>query len=170
MSQDAAGHMQQALDALGFQGDPEMSATASRFVAMLGERLPAARPMLSVCASPMPGQLVAVRGIPFYSLCAHHLLPFFGTVGIAYRSGERLAGLGALPRAVQWAARRPQLQERVAADLADLLQTQLEAEGLLVRVVARHMCVEMRGAERPAEVIVETARGDAAGLRELLVG
>lgn len=171
MAGPAEQAMQEALRALGFGADVEMADTAGRFTEFLrdwhGDDAPAD---LSVCATSLPGQLVAVRDVPFHSLCAHHLLPFFGTVHIAYRAGGTLPGLGALPRVVRWAARRPQLQERLVTQVADVLEAAIQPQGLLVRAEARHLCVEMRGAESPATVVTEVVRGDASGLHALLGG
>ncbi len=164
MPDAAVAHMQKVLDSLGFVGDPEMADTARRFTEFLGELRAEGPPSVSVCASSMPGQVVAICDVPFHSLCAHHLLPFSGTVSIAYRAGERLAGLGAIPRVVRWASRQPQLQERMANALAEVLVDRLQPQGVAVRIEARHYCVEMRGSESPARVVVQAERGDVTGL------
>ncbi len=169
MGDDPAVHLRRALDALGFHGDPEMAGTPARLAEFLGSfRGAGDPPEVATCAASMPGQVVAVQGVPFHSLCAHHLLPFFGTVSVAYRAGARLAGFGAVPRVVQWAARRPQLQERLAEQIARHLAGALEAQGVLVRIQARQMCVEMRGAATTATFVVESVAGDARGLAEVL--
>lgn len=171
MAGEAEQAMRRTLEALGFGDDMEMADTAGRFTEFLrgwrGEEGPVD---LSVCATSLPGQLVAVRDVPFHSLCAHHLLPFFGTVHIAYRAAGALPGLGALPRVVRWAARRPQLQERLVLQVADAIEHAIRPRGLLVRAEARHLCVEMRGAESPASVVTEVVRGDPEGLHALLTG
>ncbi len=89
---------------------------------------------------------MVLRDLPFHSLCAHHLLPFFGTADVAYRPAERIVGLGAVPRLLKSFARRPQLQERLGQHLARELQQQLGARGVVVRLTARQLCMEMRGA------------------------
>ena len=168
MADEAQDHMQRFLDALGFVGDPEMAATAERFTQLLTEFSERPAPEVSLCAAEMPGQVVCIRRIPFHSLCAHHLLPFFGHVDVAYKAGDKLVGFGSIPRVVKWAARQPQLQERLAASIADVLIEELQPQGVLIRIEARQMCVEMRGAESPASVVVERRVGDTEGLDRLL--
>lgn len=90
--------------------------------------------------------LVAVRDIPFYSMCEHHLLPFFGTVDIVYRpQGGRVAGFGVFAQLAALYAARPQLQERLTAQIADEIMRGLGAAGVLVVVRARQLCMMMRG-------------------------
>ena len=95
--------------------------------------------------------VVAVRDIPFYSICEHHLLPFYGVAHVAYVPGEdgRVCGISKLARLVELYARRPQLQERLTAQVADALQENLSPEGVLVVVEAEHMCMTMRGVAKP---------------------
>ena len=90
-------------------------------------------------------QVVAVTGIPFHSLCAHHFLPFFGVAHVAYVPGERIVGLSKLARVVEFYARRPQVQERLTEQVIDLLDRRLAPPGALVVLQARHFCMEMRG-------------------------
>ena len=91
--------------------------------------------------------LIAVRAIPVYSICEHHLLPFFGTVHIVYRPhAGRVAGFGVFTRLVECMARRPQLQERLTADIASEIEQGLGAEGVLVVLDAQQLCMTMRGA------------------------
>lgn len=91
--------------------------------------------------------LIAVRTIPFHSICEHHLLPFFGTAHIVYRPHVgRVAGFGVFTRLVDRMARRPQIQERLTSDIADEIERGLGAEGVLVVVDAQQLCMTMRGA------------------------
>ncbi len=90
-------------------------------------------------------ETVAVTDIPFYSLCAHHFLPFYGTVHLAYVPKERLVGLSKLARVVDFYARRPQVQERMTEQIAELVEKSLHPAGTMVVVQARHFCMEMRG-------------------------
>ena len=91
--------------------------------------------------------LVAVRSISFHSVCEHHLLPFFGTAHIVYRPhAGRVAGFGVFTRLVERMARRPQLQERLTGDIARAIEQGLGAEGVLVVLDARQLCMTMRGA------------------------
>jgi GTP cyclohydrolase I len=92
--------------------------------------------------------LVMVRDIPFYSLCEHHLLPFFGRCHIAYLPQGQVIGLSKLPRLVDVFARRLQLQERLTEEIAGAVEEVLRPQGVAVMMQARHLCVEMRGVER----------------------
>lgn len=157
---DEGRRLQEWLRALGFDGDEEMESTGQRVAEFLRAFVPTGEPPeLSACASRPGNGEVQIREIPFYSLCAHHLLPFFGTVSIAYRPGPRLAGLGAVPRLVEHFARRPQLQERLTDQIADALVEALDPVGVVVHCRARHLCVEMRGAPNPVEVRTVARRG-----------
>jgi len=107
------------------------------------------------------GEVVVLRGIEFRSMCEHHLLPFFGTAHVAYLPAARFAGLGALARAVEIAAARPQLQERLTEDIADALQGGLGARGALVVLEAAHGCVSARGPrQETARTVTLAARGE----------
>lgn len=161
-------HIAAALAALGFVDDPETDGTADRFTELLRGFAPGrADPDLATFESPGPDP-VLLRGLPFHSLCAHHLLPFFGTADVAYRPDARIAGLGAIARALRHFARQPQLQERLGAQLAGFLADELGAP-VLVRLRARQMCMEMRGAESAGTVETLCLRGPGAeGLLPLL--
>ena len=92
-------------------------------------------------------EMVIVRDIPLYSMCEHHLLPFVGKAHIAYIPGEgKVLGLSKLARIVNAFARRPQLQERLTAQLADFLEEELRPQGVAVIIEAEHLCMTMRGA------------------------
>jgi GTP cyclohydrolase I len=93
-------------------------------------------------------EMVIVRDIPFYSMCEHHLLPFFGKAHIAYLpKNRRVLGLSKLARIVGCFARRPQLQERLTCQIADFLYKQLPCAGVAVVLEAEHLCMTMRGAK-----------------------
>lgn len=103
-------------------------------------------------------EMVIVRDIPFHSLCEHHLLPFFGRAHVAYiPSGGRITGLSKLARAVDVAARRPQVQERLTAQVADGLMATLHPQGVLVCVEAEHLCMTMRGVRKPGTMATTSA-------------
>jgi len=102
-------------------------------------------------------EVVVVRDIQFRSICEHHLLPFLGVAHIAYAPGERIIGLGALPRVVETLAARPQLQERLGEEIADALQRGLEPAGVLVVLDAVHGCVTTRGPRQVASSTVTLA-------------
>ena len=101
--------------------------------------------------------LVTVRDIPFYSLCEHHLLPFFGRAHIGYLPTGRVIGLSKLPRLVDVFAHRLQLQERLTQQIADAVLSVTEAAGVGVVMSARHLCVEMRGVGRQESETVTSA-------------
>ena len=92
--------------------------------------------------------LVAVRDIAFYSMCEHHLLPFFGRCHIAYLPAGRVVGLSKLPRLVDVFAHRLQLQERLTRQIAEAIDEEVGPRGVAVVTEARHLCVEMRGVEK----------------------
>lgn len=102
--------------------------------------------------------LVLVRDIEFHSLCEHHLLPFHGTAQVAYLPDKgRVVGLSKIARTVDVFARRPQLQERLTADIADAIASHLGARGVAVIVRAEHMCMKMRGVGKHQADMVTTA-------------
>lgn len=104
--------------------------------------------------------MVIVRDIPFYSMCAHHLIPFFGVGHLAYLPGDKIAGLSKLARVLDFFARRPQVQERLTEQVADFLADKLAPRGVMVVLEARHLCMEMRGVEKPGSLtITSTHRG-----------
>ncbi|MGE5701501.1 MAG: GTP cyclohydrolase I FolE [Clostridia bacterium] len=119
-------------------------------------------------------ELVLVKDIPFYSMCEHHLVPFYGKAHIAYLpKGGRVVGLSKLARALEAVARRPQLQERITSTVADAIMKKLEPQGVLVVVEAEHMCMTMRGVKKPgAKTVTSAARGiyqqDAVARAEVL--
>lgn len=103
-------------------------------------------------------ELVLVKDIPFYSMCEHHLVPFFGKAHVAYiPRGGRVTGLSKLVRAVEAVARRPQLQERITSTVADSLLKSLNPYGVIVVVEAEHMCMTMRGVNKPGSKTVTSA-------------
>jgi GTP cyclohydrolase I len=111
-------------------------------------------------------QIVALTGIPFHSLCAHHFLPFFGTAHLAYLPSDRVVGLSKLARVLEYYARRPQIQERLTEQVIDLLDRRLRPAGTMVVIEARHFCMEMRGVAKPGAVTTTSAwRGAFADAR-----
>jgi GTP cyclohydrolase I len=117
--------------------------------------------------------LILIRDLPVASLCEHHLLPFIGKAHIGYIPNGQVVGFSELVRVVEGYARRPQLQERLTAQIADAIHEKLGSLGAIVVVEAEHTCVSMRGAEVPGSVAVTSAaRGvfeeDAARRAEVL--
>ncbi len=118
------------------------------------------------------GQMVFVKDIKFYSLCEHHLLPFFGKVHIAYIPNGTITGLSKLARAVDVYARRLQVQERMTREILDCINEALQPQGVMVIVEARHLCMQMRGVQKSDAVTMTMqysgAFDDAAKREEVL--
>lgn len=106
-------------------------------------------------------ELVLVKDIPLYSFCEHHLLPVYGCAHVAYiPRGNMITGLSKLARVVEGYARRPQLQERLTGQVADAVMRKLQPYGVLVVVEAEHMCMTMRGVNKPgAKTVTSAVRG-----------
>jgi GTP cyclohydrolase I len=102
-------------------------------------------------------EIVMVREIPFYSMCEHHFVPFHGQAHVAYIPKGRVTGLSKLARLVEGFARRPQMQERLTAQVADALTERLEPLGVMVVVEAEHLCMSMRGVRKPGATTVTSA-------------
>ncbi|MEG0857521.1 MAG: GTP cyclohydrolase I FolE [Terrisporobacter sp.] len=106
-------------------------------------------------------EMVVVKDIPFYSSCEHHLVPFFGKAHVAYIPKDgKLTGLSKLARVIETLARRPQLQERITKETANIIMEELEPYGVMVVVEAEHMCMTMRGVKKPgSKTITSAVRG-----------
>ncbi|MGV3488078.1 MAG: GTP cyclohydrolase I FolE [Tuberibacillus sp.] len=119
-------------------------------------------------------ELVLVKDIPFYSMCEHHLVPFYGIAHVGYiPRGGRVTGLSKLARAVEAVAKRPQLQERITSTIADAINETLDPHGVIVVIEAEHMCMTMRGVKKPgAKTVTSAVRGvfakDASARAEAL--
>lgn len=104
-------------------------------------------------------EMVIVKDIPFYSMCEHHLVPFFGKAHVAYipNASGQVCGISKLARLVDVYARRPQVQERLTAQIADTLIREINPTGALVVVEAEHMCMTMRGVKKPGSLTTTSA-------------
>ena len=104
-------------------------------------------------------EMVILKDIPFYSMCEHHLLPFFGVAHVGYipNSEGRIVGISKLARVVETIARRPQVQERMATEIADTIFNGLKATGVGVVIQAEHLCMTMRGIKKPGSNMITSA-------------
>lgn len=159
-------HLSKLFALLGFDTtQPDMRDTPKRVARMYSEIfsgvMSGVEPEITVFPNDKNYRsMVIVRDIPFYSMCAHHLIPFFGVGHLAYLPGEKLAGLSKLARILDFFARRPQVQERLTEQVADFLDKSLEPRGVMVVIEARHLCMEMRGVEKSGSLtITSTYRG-----------
>ncbi len=116
------------------------------------------REQLRVFTTRNQDEMILVRDIPFYSMCEHHLLPFFGSAHLAYiPDHDRVTGFSHLVRVVDAMSRRPQLQERLTTDIADIIMEVLEPKGVLVVIEAEHLCMTMRGVKKLGSVTITSA-------------
>lgn len=106
-------------------------------------------------------EMVMEKDITFYSICEHHMLPFYGKVHIAYLPDGKVVGLSKLARTVEVFARRLQIQEQLTEQIADALMTYLQPRGVMVMIEAEHMCMTMRGIKKPGSQTVTIARRGA---------
>ncbi|MGE5235879.1 MAG: GTP cyclohydrolase I FolE [Acidobacteriota bacterium] len=156
-------HVAAILDLLRLdRTDPNLSGTPERVAKMYLEMFHGLAEGAEPTVTTFPNDegysaMVMERDIPFYSMCAHHLVPFYGHAHIAYIPLKRIVGLSKIPRILEFYAKRPQIQERLTEQVADYLWSQLEPLGAMVVVEARHLCVEMRGVKKPGALTVTSA-------------
>ena len=130
---------------------------AAAYAEMLGGREIDAEALLRVGFDEGHDEMVILRDIPFFSICEHHLIPFRGAAHVAYVPRGRVVGISKLARLVDAVARRPQLQERLTAQIADIMMQALEPDGVAVAVQAEHLCMTMRGIKKPGSRMVTSA-------------
>ena len=100
-------------------------------------------------------EIILLKGVPLYGVCEHHLLPFIGRAHIAYiPKGGRVTGLSKLARVVDILSKRPQVQERLTAQIAEIIMTKLRPQGCMVVIEAEHLCLSMRGVKKPGTLTV----------------
>lgn len=102
-------------------------------------------------------EIIALRDIPFYSVCEHHMMPFIGSAHVAYLPSDKVIGISKLARVVDSFARRLQVQERLTTQIADFLMSNLRPRGVAVVVEASHSCMTIRGIKKPGSVMVTSA-------------
>ncbi len=153
------------LDGLGIKGRPGVQQTPKRVALLYKEIFRGLEMDPTTIIKPIEGEsydeMVLVKGLPFYSICEHHLLPFMGEAHIAYIPSEgRIVGISKLARALEALANRPQVQERLTKELVDLITECIKPLGAMVVIKAEHLCMSMRGVKKPnAHVITSAVRG-----------
>ena len=160
---EISAHMRQIIELLGLDlADPNLAETPERVAKMYIEMFhglsEGAQPKITVFPNDERyTAMVMEKDIPFYSMCSHHFVPFYGHAHLAYIPNEKIVGLSKMPRIVEFYARRPQLQERLTEQIAGFLEAQLGPQGVMVVIEARHLCVEMRGVKKPGALTVTSA-------------
>jgi GTP cyclohydrolase IA len=140
----------------GLEKTPERVAKALQFLTH-GYQLDPAEILRSAMFSEEYQQMVIVKDIELYSLCEHHVLPFFGKCHIAYIPKGRIVGLSKLPRVVDAFARRLQVQERLTVDIRNCIEDTLKPQGVAVVIEAQHMCMVMRGIQKQHSIAMTSA-------------
>jgi GTP cyclohydrolase I len=140
---------------------PGLKDTPKRVAKMYSEIFSGLHASVEDLLKPIEGEnhdeLVMLKDIPFYSICEHHLLPFIGRAHIAYIPSGKIAGLSELVKALELLANRPQVQERLTTQLADVLMRRLKPKGCMVIIDAEHLCMSMRGIKKPGSRTVTSA-------------
>ena len=157
-----AAAVREIIDAIGEDPQREGLVETPRRIADMYSELFAGlgqdpREVLNSGFSDASQDVVILRDIPFYSLCEHHFLPFFGLAHVGYVPNGRLVGVSKIGRALDILAKRPQVQERLTRQLADALLEALNADGVAVVLQAEHLCLSMRGARKPGSKMVTSA-------------
>jgi GTP cyclohydrolase I len=158
-----ASHVRAMLIELGLDlDDPNLRDTDQRVARMYWEMFAGLRAGSRPAVTTFPNEegyraMVIEKEIPFYSLCAHHLVPFYGHAHMAYIPNDRILGLSKFARILEFYAKRPQLQERLTEQVAGFLESELRPQGAMVVIEARHLCVEMRGVRKAGAVTVTSA-------------
>lgn len=154
------------LEGVGEDADrPGLADTPRRVAVMYAELFSGLSTPADEILRPIAGEshdeIVLLKDIYFYSVCEHHLLPFFGKAHVAYIPGKgRIVGIGDLAKALELLAKRPQVQERLTAQLADLIMEKLRPLGAMVIIDAEHLCLSMRGIKKPgARTVTSAVRG-----------
>ncbi len=156
-------HVRAILDELGLStDDPNLAGTDERVARMYIEMFAGLKEGAEPKVTTFPNDegyshMVMEKEIPFYSMCAHHLVPFYGKAHIAYIPQKKIVGLSKFSRILEFYAKRPQLQERLTEQVVDYLQDHLDPQGTMVVIEARHLCVEMRGVKKPGAITVTSA-------------
>ncbi len=116
-----------------------------------------AREVLAATFDESHKEMIVLKNIPFYSLCEHHFLPFHGQAHVGYVPEGRIVGVSKLARAVDVLAHRPQMQERLTGQIADTIMDALSPDGVAVVIEAEHLCMTMRGVQKPGTIMITSA-------------
>jgi len=143
---------------------PELRKTPERFAEMMEDILSGKGKdignILKITHELKHDEMVIVKNVPFYSLCEHHLAPFFGKCHVAYiPKKNKIVGVSKLVKIIDVLSRKLQLQERLTTEIANSIMKYLEPKGAGVVIEARHLCIEMRGLKLPAEIVTSAVRG-----------
>ncbi|MDX9721294.1 MAG: GTP cyclohydrolase I [Myxococcota bacterium] len=162
----AQQHYFAMLQALGSHASPAEAQEAARLAtSLLASWTSAAQsstlPKVTPFAAPEQAEWIALRKLSFYALCEHHMVPFFGSVDVVYLPRRSILGFGSVLRVLDHLCRRPQLQEKLAQQLASAIEEVIDPEGILIRVKARQLCVEMRGHGAGSFFVCMASRGCA---------
>jgi len=154
--------VREILEAIGENPTREGLRETPRRIAEMYEELFAGlhqdpREVLSTSFQESHREMVILKNIPFYSLCEHHFLPFHGRAHVGYVPEGRIVGASKIARAVDILARRPQLQERLTGQIADAIMEGLSPDGVAVVIEAEHLCMTMRGVQKPGTTLVTSA-------------
>ncbi|TFG37117.1 MAG: GTP cyclohydrolase I FolE [Candidatus Aminicenantes bacterium] len=158
-----AKHMAAIMSELNLDlDDPNYKRTPERVAKMYLEMFHGLREGAEPAVTTFPNDegyhhMVIEREIPFYSMCAHHFVPFYGHAHIAYIPESEVVGLSKLPRILEFYAKRPQMQERLTEQVAEFLWSRLKPQGVMVVIEARHLCVEMRGVKKAGALTTTSA-------------
>jgi GTP cyclohydrolase I len=156
-------HVEGILRTLGLDlADPNLRETPERvakmYLELFGGLEEGAEPKVTLFPNDERySAMVIEKDVPFYSMCSHHLIPFYGHAHMAYIPNDTIIGLSKMPRILDFYAHRPQLQERLTEQIAGFLAQKLTPQGVMVVVEARHLCVEMRGIKKPGATTVTSA-------------
>ena len=158
-----ATHVRAIIDELGLdRNDPNLAETDRRVAKLYLEMFHGLQEGAEPAITTFPNDerysaMVMEKQIPFYSVCSHHFVPFYGHAHIAYVPNDHILGLSKFARILEFYAKRPQLQERLTEQIANFLDSRLKPQGVMVVIEARHLCVEMRGVKKPGAVTVTSA-------------
>jgi GTP cyclohydrolase I len=158
-----AVHVRAMIEELGLdQSDPNLVETDRRVAKLYIEMFHGLQEGAEPKVTTFPNDerysaMVMEKQIPFYSMCSHHFVPFYGHAHIAYVPNDQILGLSKFARILEFYAKRPQLQERLTEQVANFFDAKLKPQGVMVVIEARHLCVEMRGVKKPGAMTVTSA-------------